>query len=102
MQLSLPLTFQNTNKALAFNNDTFKGPWDFIQKLYCSFIEKFCNKTPKRLSKICQNRSSEVIQTKISAGGGGGGLTVPPDPQLDFWYVSALKSCQLRLSVSQP
>ena len=101
MQLSLPLTFQNTNKALAFNNDTLKGLWDFIQKLYCSFIEKFCNKTPKRLSKICQNRSSRWYKPKISVGGGGG-LTVPQDPQLDFWYVSTLKSCQLRLSVSQP
>ena len=43
-----------------------------------SLAEYFCNKTPKKFSKICQNRSSEVKETinfKIFRG-----LTAPPPP----------------------
>ena len=65
-----------------------------------SLKENFCNKTPKNLCKICQNRSSEVIETihfkniraaaPNPAGEGEGGSQRPPDSQLDFWYVSTL------------
>ena len=58
-----------------------------------SFAENFCNKTPIKFSKICENRSSEVKETINFTPHPAGGLTAPPppppppppDPQLDFW-----------------
>ena len=52
-----------------------------------SFTENFCNKTPKKFSKICQNRSSEVKETINfknfwgAAPNPAGGLTAPAAPQ---------------------
>ena len=49
-----------------------------------SFAENFCNKTPKKFSKICQNRFSEVKETinfknfRGAAPNPAGGLTAPP------------------------
>ena len=56
-----------------------------------SFAENFCNKTPKKFSKICQNRSSEAPETinfknfGATAPNHAGGSHCPPDPQLDYW-----------------
>ena len=55
-----------------------------------SFSENFCNKTPKKFSKICQNRSSEVKETinlkkfRGAAPNPAGGLTAPPRPPAEF------------------
>ena len=55
-----------------------------------SFPENFCNKTPKKFSKFCQNRSSEVKETinfkkfRGAAPNPAGGLTAPPRPPAGF------------------
>ena len=55
-----------------------------------SFAEYFCHKTPKKFSKICQNRSSEKKETinfknfRGAAPNPAGELTAPPRPPAGF------------------
>ena len=69
-----------------FSIHTIGIAWNAIL-LKVSIHWNFCNKTPKRLSKICRNQSLEVIQTKNLKKfhwGGGGGSQYPQTPSWIF------------------